>query len=426
MTMDARKYAMISCLIGSIIVWYDFVIFGIATAMVFTKLFFPASGFIMAALVYAVGFFSRPIGSLFFGWLGDKFGRKPTLVASLILTGLVTTAIGLLPTAEAIGAAAGALLFALRFLQTAALGGEWAATATIMTEYNLQSKRRVFFSSLLGLGLPLASIMGTGIFALMTSFGTEAFMAWGWRVPFLLSVVLLVVGVWARLKMLETPEFMQAKQKQKLHTNPLGFLVKNYWKRILVSIGVFQIGPVFYHGAVFFGVSYMVGTLGQARGEIMQTWFYFTFLILAIVVFSGWLGDKLGGGAKGGLALYKISAIIGVIGAYPMFVWLGQGWAIGPFLIGASFVGMITWAGAAAWLTESFPTEVRQIGSGLIMTLGAALAGIWPIVADLILKTTGDIMAVFWIYLFSAVISLICVFCLQKIKVSDPKAPALD
>ena len=191
--MNNKTSAFLSCLLGGLICWYDFVIFGMATAMVFGKLFFTDMSFLVPAMVFAVGFATRPIGSVIFGHLGDKFGRKPVLISTLLLTAVCTVGVGLLPTYEQIGIAAPIALVILRILQTIALGGEWAATSTIMTEYNLESNKRGFWAGMLGSTLLLASVIASAMFTLVTSFGPDEFMSWGWRVPFLFSGVLLII-----------------------------------------------------------------------------------------------------------------------------------------------------------------------------------------------------------------------------------------
>lgn len=402
---------MLSCVIGATIVWYDFVIFGIATALVFSKLFFPGMGFWIAAMVYGVGFFARPVGGAVFGYLGDRFGRKPTLVATLFLTGLTTIAVGLMPTYADIGIAAAIGLFALRILQTLALGGEWAATSTIMTEYNLKSQNRGLFSGILASGLPLATIMGTSIFALLTGFGDDFFIAQGgWRIPFLLSLVLLAIGVYARLKVLETPAFVESKKDDQ----PLWPLLREHWRRIALAVGVYQLGAAFYHGVIFFSVAWMVQHLGQSRADIMNTWFYLTFVYLAFVLFAGWLADRLGPSPVGSLRVYQLVAAASLILSIPIYNWVGAGWAIGPFLFGAILVGGGSWAPAAALLTEIFPTKIRQLASGVSMNVGGMIGGgVVPLIStELLAANNNDITVLGYWFVFLSAVALICTFFL--------------
>jgi MFS family permease len=409
--MDVRKHAMLSCVLGATIVWYDFVIFGIATALVFKNLFFPDLGFWIAALVYGVGFFARPVGSAVFGYLGDRLGRKPTLVLTLIMTGITTTLVGLMPTFEQIGVWAAVGLFVLRIIQTMALGGEWAATSTIMIEYNLDSQRRGLFSGLLASGLPLATIMGTAVFAALTSFGDNFLLDGGWRIPFLFSVVLLAIGVYARLKVLETPAFQQA---QKEEGPGMRELLAQHWKRVLVAIGVYQLGAAFYHGIIFFSVAWMVQHLGASRAAIMDTWFYLTFVYLAFVLFAGWLADRLGPSPLGSLRVYQIVTLAGIFLSVPIFGWVAEGWVLGPFLLGAILIGGGSWAPASALLTEIYPTRIRQFASGVSMNLGGMVGGgLVPLMNTEILSSyNNDITVLGWVFTVLSIIAFVSTFFL--------------
>lgn len=402
---------LLSAVLGSTICWYDFVIFGIATAMVFSKLFFPDLPFIVPMLVFAVGFFTRPLGSIIFGHLGDKFGRKKTLVTTLMLTASCTVAIGLLPTYAAIGVAAPVLLVLLRILQTIALGGEWAAASTMMAEYNVESPRKGFWGGLLGSGLMIASILASAMFALVTGFGKEEFLDWAWRIPFLSSAILLLVGMYVRLKVLETPAFVDLSEQNKVQKVPVKTVLRDHWGKLALAVGTHTLGGAWYHGIIFFGIGFMVNNLQLPRGELMGIWAQFSYLALAAVVVYGWLGDKIGL-----IRLYQIGALMSLIFAWPIMTWLSQGNLTLPLLVGIVGISMITWAPATPVLTEIFPADVRQTGSGLAMNLSSVLSGgVGPLVATALLGINNDIRDAVWWYLALTVISLGCSFYLAKL-----------
>lgn len=405
--MNNKTSAFLSCLLGGLICWYDFVIFGMATAMVFGKLFFTDMSFLVPAMVFAVGFATRPIGSVIFGHLGDKFGRKPVLISTLLLTAVCTVGVGLLPTYEQIGIAAPIALVILRILQTIALGGEWAATSTIMTEYNLESNKRGFWAGMLGSTLLLASVIASAMFTLVTSFGPDEFMSWGWRVPFLFSGVLLIIGLWARAKVLETPEYIKAKTLQQTESTPIKTLFTDYWRKVVLAIATSQVSGTFYFGILFFGVTYLVNKMSMSRAELSQISLYGFALSLLVVIAYGWIADKLGDSFKGGLRMYQFNAAAGLLAAYPIFYWLSIGNFIGPMLLGVVLISMAGFSAAAVVLTEIFPTKVRQTGSGISFNVAAVFAGgLMPMAAAAILEYTGSIINVAWLFAASCVISL--------------------
>lgn len=370
MFQNQKQLATWSCAVGSVISWYDFVIFGTAAALIFKDLFFPGMSHLGPILVFAVGFIGRPLGSVLFGWLGDRIGRKPTLTWTLLLTGIFTVAIGLLPTYESIGIMATALLIVFRILQSAALGGEWSAASTMMLEYNIDSKHRGFFGSLISAGLSLASIMAAAIFALITLLPTEDLMSWGWRVPFLLSAVLVVFGMYLRLKLLDTPAFQDLKRSNSVSISPMKDLFATSWKKILACTGAHQTASAWYFGVTVFGFAWLTNNSVMTRAEISQIWLYFTPVALAAVLFFGWLGDRIGR-----VTMYQISAVSGIVLAVPMIWALSQGNLVLVLMMGVLLMQAMTWSQAPTFFTEIYPSHIRQSGSGVTLQIPSVIGG---------------------------------------------------
>lgn len=407
--MNTKNAVFLSCLLGGIVCWYDFVIFGIATAMVFSKLFFSGMSFLIPTLVFAIGFFSRPIGSLLFGNLGDRFGRKPTLIATLLLTAVSTIAIGLMPTYATIGIAAPIILFGLRILQTLALGGEWGATSTILLEYNAKSKHKGLWGGILNSSVLIASILATLMFTLITtSLSTEEFMSWGWRIPFLFSAVLLIVGMYVRVKVLETPQFFQLKTNNQLTPIPVLTLFKKHWKTLLPAIGVQQSGGAFYYVVLFFGMAYLTNTLKIPKVELTETWFHWSFLALGMSIFFAWLSDKFKSTFVGSVRMCQISMVLAILLAYPTFYYLSVGNFAMAILLGVCLSTMMYWGVLPIVFTEIFPTEVRQTGSGAALSMAGIISGgIVPLVCTAIVDIRGNIVDLTYLFVPLALISLI-------------------
>src|SRR5882762_592067 len=228
-----------SSVIGTAVEWYDFLIYGAATALVFNKLFFaagdPALATIAAFGTYAVGFLARPLGAAIFGHYGDRVGRKAMLAITIIVMGLGTFLIGLLPTYQQIGVAAPVLLVALRFLQGIGLGGEWGG-AVLMVVENAPTHRRGLFGSMVQIGNPIGNIAAIGMFALVSQLPESEFMTWGWRVPFLISVLLVGVGLWIRLSMEETPAFRQIQAKNEVSRMPIVDIFKYHRRPVFTAV----------------------------------------------------------------------------------------------------------------------------------------------------------------------------------------------
>lgn len=406
---DINKQVLISCVLGSTISLYDFLIFGVATALVFGKLFFPEHGFLIPLLVFAVGFIVRPIGAMVYGHLGDKFGRKGILVSTLLLTGMSTVAIGLLPTYESIGIWAPILLILFRIVQTFASGGEWAAASVMMLEQNSKSDKRGFMGSLVSSGLAWALLLSGVAWGWASSYGQEFLVTWGWRIPFLFSSVLLVLGVYTRLKVLETPEYLQIKDKAL--KSPLWISFKDHWKMMIPAIGMQQMSGSLVYGITVFGISYLATAHQINRADLNLQWLMLMPVVLVSILFFGWLGDKISR-----VNVYLIGSVASIALSYPIFYWLGAGNFILPAALGVAITAMMFWAQSSSFLVEIFPIEVRQSGGGVIFGVGGLVGGgIVPLIAQNLMSNYG-IMAVAHLFLIMSIIALLSTLWLRRYK----------
>ena len=284
-------------LIGTAIEWYDFFLYGTAAALVFNKLFFPKFdpmvGTIAAFATFAIGFLARPFGGMVFGHFGDRIGRKTMLYLTLLIMGLATAVIGVLPTYNDIGVWAPILLVAMRLCQGFGLGGEWGG-AVIMAVEHAPDHRRGFYGSWPQLGAPLGLVIATIVFMLFSSMPDADFLSWGWRIPFLFSLVLVAVGLYIRMKLIESPAFQKVKDAKQESRMPIIEAIVNHWKNILLAMGVrFAENGLFYVYSTF-SLAYATTQLKMPRITILYGVMIAAAIESLTIPFYGWLSDKVG------------------------------------------------------------------------------------------------------------------------------------
>ncbi len=359
--------------IGTSLEWYDFFIYGTAAALVFNQLFFPSFeplvGTLLAFATFAVGFVSRPLGGVLFGHYGDKLGRKNVLVVTLLLMGIATFLIGVLPTYAAIGVWAPVLLVLLRFLQGLGLGGEWGG-AVLMTMESGDSQRRGLNASWPQVGVPIGLLLANGVLSLMGALTSdEAFLSWGWRVPFLLSGLLVIVGLWIRMTLAESPLFREAEGTDHEEAAPVVEVLRRYPKQVLLAIGA-RIGvDVAFYTFVLFITTYVATYLGLPQQYALNAVLIAAAVQVIAIPYFGHLSDRF---AR--RPIYLIGAIGSAIWVFAFFALLDTGQFA--LIVMAAVIALIFHAAMygpqAAFIAEMFPTKVRYTGA----SMGYQLAGI--------------------------------------------------
>lgn len=390
-----RRLAAAS-IVGTTLEYFDFAVYNTLAALIFNRLFFPSfdplSGTILALSTFAVGYLSRPFGGVIFGHLGDRYGRRFVLVATLLLMGVTTALMGALPTYATAGAAAPVLLVALRFVQGAALGGEWAGAVLLSVEHG-RPEQRGRNASWAQMGPSLGTLLATGTIALLTwALPSAAFEAWGWRLPFFASVALVAFGLWIRLGVDETPLFRQLEREQQQARAPIGEVFRLHWRGLLLGGGA-RLGPdVLYSLAAVFSLSYLTTMLGQSRTLALVALSIGGACNALTIPLFGALSDRVGR-----RAVYGAGAALGLIWAAVFFPLLesGSAFLIICALVGALVVHAMMYGPQAAFIAEQFPTRVRYAGSSLAYTLAGVIGGgVAPAMFATLFKVYGSTGAV--------------------------------
>ncbi|WP_082549584.1 MFS transporter [Mesorhizobium sp. Root552] len=410
-----QRRVAIASLIGTTIEFYDFYIYGIAAALVFSKIFFPSLdpvvGTIAAFATFAVGFVSRPLGAVVFGHFGDRIGRKAMLVASLVTMGIATVAIGLLPTYESIGIAAPVLLCLLRFMQGIGLGGEWGGAALVATEFAPKG-RRGLFGALPQLGSAPGFLLSNGIFLGLSLFlSDEQFMSWGWRIPFLLSTVLIVFGLYIRLSIAETPVFQRVLDKEVQSSAPIVSVLKTNSLQVVLGGMSTAITYVLFFTTGTFGLSYGVKTLGLERSHMLSLTMVAVIAMAASTLVCGMLGDRYGRPR-----VIIISALVAIVWSFFFFPMLdtGNSWLIALAMsITLAVMGGV-YGPMGAFLPELFKPSLRYTGAALAYSLGGIFGGaLAPIIATELAATYGSHSIGYYLAAM-AVLSIVCVMILSQ------------
>ncbi|MER6159942.1 MFS transporter [Streptomyces sp. NPDC001868] len=367
-------------LAGTAIEFYDFFVYGTAAALVLGPLFFPTfsplAGTLAAFATFGVGFVARPLGSVLFGHIGDRHGRRPVLVASLLLTGGATVAVGCVPTFDSIGVTAPLLLLVLRFLQGLGLGGEWGG-AVLLTAEHAPAHRRGLWSSFPQVGPAVGFLLANGVMLALSASLTEAqFAAWGWRVPFWAAGVLAVAGLWLRSSLTESPQFLQITEPARV---PLAEVVRGHWRLVLLTAGALAIGYAVFYTVTTWSLAYGTERLGVSRTVMLTCIMGAVVVKGALTPVAAVLGDRYGR-----RPMCLIGCGVTVLWMFPMVALLATG---EPLLIFFGFlVAMLAFvtmfAVIAAYLPELYEPRVRCTGAAVGYNLGGVLGGaLTPIVA---------------------------------------------
>ena len=419
-TTSMKKVAFAS-FIGTAIEFYDFYIYGTAAALVLGGAFFPefsdAAGTLASFATFAVAFFARPVGGAVFGHYGDRIGRKAMLIFSLLLMGVSTFLIGLLPGYAAIGIWAPVLLVALRFLQGFGLGGEWGGAVLLATEHATEG-RRGFYSSFPQMGPAVGFLLSSGFFLVLTStLSEDQFSSWGWRLPFLASIVLVAIGLYVRVSISETPVFMRAMETQTRARVPFFDMVRTYPRVLLLSSGGMALAYVLFYTITTFSLSYGTTQLGMSSTTLL----YCTMISVAVMgvcvpVFAS-LSDRVGR-----RRLCLAAAVLAGLWAFPLFWLFDTG---SPALVALAFsVGLVVFAmlygPMGAFLPELYGTRLRYSGAAVSYNLGGVFGGaLAPLISTQLLTATGASWSVSLYVLAMAAATFVCVFFLSETRLTD-------
>jgi metabolite-proton symporter len=407
--------AVVASATGTTIEWYDFFLYGVAAALVFPTLFFPQSnpltGTLLAFTTYFVGFASRPLGAILYGHYGDRVGRKTALISTLLLMGVATMAIGFVPGYASIGIWGAVLLTFLRVLQGIAVGGEWGGAVLMAGEWT-DPKRRGFTTSFAQFGAPAGMVLANGALALMSVFTTdETFLSWGWRVPFMLSFVLVFVGLWIRLGVLETPVFEAIKAKGRVQKAPVAEVLKRNWREVILTALLRTGQQVPFYIFTTYVLTYAVRTLGMTRTVALSFVMVQALISMVTIPIFGHISDKIGR-----RRITQIGCIVMIIFPFLYFGMLDSG--VMALVFVAIALGLplhdMQYGPQAAFISESFPGTLRYSGASLGYQLASITAGgPAPLIAVALFAKFGTSMAVAAYVSLCALISLICVMYMK-------------
>lgn len=416
--MDSKQMrkVWIASLVGSSIEWFDYFLYGTVAALVFNQLFFvtedPTVGLLLAYASFALAFFIRPFGGVIFAHIGDRIGRKKTLVITLSLMGVATFGMGLLPTYQAIGVWAPILLITLRLVQGLGIGGEWGGALLLAVEYAPKEKRGLY-GAIPQMGVTIGMVLGTIALSLMTLLPEGSFMTWGWRIPFIFSALLVIFGLWIRKGIEETPSFKKVQESGDIPKLPIVDTFKYHWREVLIAIGakVVETAPFYIFGT--FVVSYATTNLGFSRTTTLNAVMIGTIVTTILIPIMGSLSDRIG---------RKKVYITGTVGmalfAFPYF-WMLQQQSVVLLVIATVIALGIIWAPITSVLgtmfSEIFDAKVRYTGITLGYQIGAAVAGgTAPLVAtSLMLEFNNSYIPVACYIIFTALVSLVAIWAVK-------------
>jgi MFS family permease len=415
------RRAVIASTVGTTIEWYDFLLYGQMAALVFAKLFFPSSdpltGTLQAFAVFAVGFVARPIGAAIFGHYGDRIGRKAALIATLLLTGLSTFLVGCVPTYEQIGLWGPVIMVVLRFIQGIGVGGEWGGSVLLAMEWARTSKNRGLLAAWPQFGGPAGFFLANLAILAFSQMSGDQFFSWGWRIPFWLSLVMVGIGLWIRLGILETPIFRQVVANERVARAPVVEVLKRQPREIiLVALArMGQMVPAFVYAAFFF--TYGMKVVGASRDFLLVVMLIASFFSFFTIPFSGYLSDRIGR-----KQIYILGAVATGIFAFAYYAMLDT--AIPGLILLATLVAYffhdLMWGPLAALTAECFTPRLRYSGASIGFQLAAVFAGgPAPMIATALLAWSGS-GQVIALYIFGcAIVSVVATASLPSSRDRD-------
>lgn len=423
---NALRRVVLASFIGTAIEWYDYFLYGTAAALVFNVLFFPefdaATGTMAAFATFSVGFFARPLGGVIFGHFGDRMGRKSMLVVTLVMMGVATFLVGLLPTYASIGIAAPIALAVLRFIQGVGVGGEWGGAVLMAVEHSPAAKRGLA-ASWPQAGVPAGNLLATGVFALFTMMPRDQFLAWGWRVPFLLGILLVAIGLFIRLQIVESPVFAKLQGERKVAKVPILEVLRAHPRNVLLAMGArFAENVSFYIFTVFI-LTYATAQLGMAKGVALTGVLIASAVEFFTIPAFGALSDRLGR-----RPVYLAGAALLGLFAFPFF-WLVDtktGWGVAVALtFGLAVAHAAMYGPQAAFFSELFGTNVRYSGASLGYQLASPFAGgLAPLIAAALLKAAGNEPWPVALYMIGAsAVTLLSVYLAAETSKADLTSP---
>lgn len=418
-TAGARRQhvtAGLASMMGTTIEWYDFFLYGTAAALIFNKIFFPdfdpLVGTLAAFATYSVGFFARPLGGVVFGHFGDRVGRKSMLLITLFLMGIPTILIGLIPSYESIGYWAAVLLVIMRFLQGVAVGGEWGGAVLMAVEHAPDGKKG-FFGSLPQTGVAPGLILSSLAMGAVAGLPEEDMLSWGWRLPFLASVVLLLVGWFIRIKVAESPDFEKVQGKGHKVQMPAMVVLRKYPKEVLAVIGGRLAEVTWFYTVVTFALAYATGTLGITRTVMLDATVWGALLALFTMPLFGMLGDRIG---------FKSIFMVGVVGILvfsPIFFSLLQTLDTGKVTLAVVLaIGLVyacLYGPQGGLFSAQFPAEVRYSGISIAVQVSGAIGGgLAPLIAtSLLAYGDGSPRYIVWYLSGLGLIALLSAFAMH-------------
>ena len=416
---ELRK-VLSSTLVGTTVEWYDFFLYGVAAGIIFNKQFFPSEdpvvGTLLSFLTFALGFVARPIGGLIFGHVGDRIGRKKTLVMTMIIMGVATFLMGCLPTYDQIGTLAPILLVVLRLLQGIAIGGEWGGAVLMSVEYAPAGKRSLF-GSVPQMGLAIGLTLGTGVFALLGAVMSDAaFNSWGWRITFWLSIVLVVVGLVIRLRVFETPAFRALTQAEERSSLPAKEMVSDPVTRrnLLLGMGARWVEGVAFNTWAVFSIAYASDTLGMERTPILLGVMAAAVFLLVLIPVAGALGDRYT--PRLVYAAGCVFAVVAALVAFPMLGTESQVLAIIGIVLALGVLYPFMYGPEAAFFAGLFPVSNRYTGISTVYQFSGIFAsGLTPLVLTWLLDQAGGGMQyILGYFIVTGAVSLACTLAIRK------------